>query len=544
MPRDDQNTQDPQIRYVAAVTNTRHGNGLWRGQLVHPEFGTVNDDGEPTGTSIEDVVASGDPITDTKGLGIRLFWRRPANVVAHFFIRDDTYAEAMRTAYPAFHNAAVRVLAAHIREGGWKALRRLVVCSAFPKKPFKVGRVDIERSFCINGETYRPDIVVEHAEPGYPRIELEVVNRHWPEAARLRAARTEGALVLCMNIYDISQAHILNGASASFVPPDDELLEMLSRARFADVQRKDSAEHCTFQIVWRDRETVKYLEGLTYSVDSVIRHVTDFTQSVSQAVEQIRAQKVTPWPSCVRPLTARRGPVTSEFVEDWLLQNVGMNFSDEGVLQIPALTREVDRIVSDYAAATNLPPSVRAAASALAQRRSAVDEAVNALLDLAEPLHRLLAQKRARHATATEMQARLSAARLIVRWSCRAAEDYKALSARVPAAESSVRVHRRGAGAGQTALPCPISLVSLDFSAKAESLRKTLRALRTLMHEAPEGRSLVELLEMEESALPGDTVREIASLAARLDGIVLPTEPEVDRLVTLYNARMGVNHAQ
>lgn len=405
MPRDYRKTQDPQIRYVAAVTNTRHGNGLWRGQLVHPEFGTVNDDGEPTGTSIEDVVASGDPVTDTKGLGIRLFWRRPANVVAHFFVRDDTYAEAMRTAYPAFHHAAVRVLAAHIREGGWKALRRLVVCSTFPKKPFKIGRVDTERTFCINGETYRPDIVVEHAEPGYPRIELEVVNRHWPEPSRLHAARTEGALVLCMNIYDIVQSHILSGASASFIPPDDELLNMLSRARFADVQRKDSADHCTFQIVWRDRETVKYLEELHEVASVAEKRVRGFSQEIKLALHTWQNQRDSDTtPPLFYPLLNLRGAISVNAVEDWLAGHVGAYFDSEDGLHIAALETEIEPVLRDYESARHLPPGVADAVADLRAAERSTSAALNGLLDSAGVLAPLLAAASERERQADLLQ--------------------------------------------------------------------------------------------------------------------------------------------
>ena len=405
MPRDDPKTQDPQIRYVAAVTNTRHGNGLWRGQLVHPEFGTVNDDGAPTGTSIEDVVASGDPITDTKGLGIRLFWRRPANVVAHFFIRDDTYAEAMRTAYPAFHHAAVRVLAAHIREGGWRALRRLVVCNAFPKKPFRIGRVDTERMFCINGEAYRPDIVVEHAEPGYPRIELEIVNCHPPTTARLRAAQTEGALVLSMNIRPIIQTHILNGASAGFVPPDDELLEMLSRARFADVQRKDSADHCTFRVVWRDRDTVKYLEELREVASAAEKRVCDFLQDARLALHTWQNQRDSDAaPPLFHPILNRRGGIEVDVVEDWLAGRVGAYFDSEDGLHIAALASEVEPVLRDYEAARYLPPGVADAVADLRAAERSASAALNGLLDLAEVLAPLLAAASERERQADLLQ--------------------------------------------------------------------------------------------------------------------------------------------
>lgn len=565
MPHETDEGQDPKIRYVSAVSDTLHGNGLWRGQLVHPQFGTVNEDNVPTGTSIEDVVASGDPITDTKGLGIRLFWRRPAGVVPHFFIRDDAYAEAMRTAYPAFHHAAVRVLAEHIRATGYEGLRRLVVCAAFPKQPFKIGRVRTEQTFCVNGTTYRPDIVVEHAEAGYPRIELEVVNRHPPEQERLEAAEVEGALVLCMGIYDTVQKHILNGASPRFVPRDDELLAMLCRLRFTDLQRRDSAARYSFHVVWRDQETVAYLRELGEVADSVAHRVRAWTKEVLRALPTLRDEDRTGVDPLLQPLLMRRARPYVEDVEEWAVSRVGAHFDRDGVVQVPELTNEVDKVLRDYAAVTDMPSGVRAAVTTFRRQRNDVNHALNALLDAAERVYealllrwernaahqrsvsladvrRMRAEEVARAGRLRSVEALrrvLASARVIARGYAELVSVVNSL----PAPDGPIRIHRRGERAGQIGrLFVPVN--AADFREMAEHIKQRVRDFHSIPSCVQDAQLALSLIDTPASALPPDIATTVAVLAQALKNTPFPDESEIDALVANYAERTESRHVR
>lgn len=376
MPRDTQSTQE---RFVAANRDTKHHHGLWRGQLVHPQFGVVTGEDVPLGVPMEDIVASGDPITDAKGLGIRFFWRAPKNAIPHFFIRDDHYFAVMQSAFPTFHHAAVRVLAKYVEETGYAGLRKIVACDAFPKTEFSFG-VFVEHPIVVNGTKYQPDILIEHHAEGYPRIELEVVNRHWPEPGRLRAARAENALVLCMNIYDLVQECVMDGKTETFVPSDRDLLERLKRLRFTDGKRGDSAEHHNFQLVWLDKEHVPYLRGLRKELRSWVSAVvkaTDTCDSLSggDALDRI-------W-ICRMALKWHN----YEQTESWALARAGMEFNADDRVAMPSAVKEIDSLIQSWANASVTPPGIAREISELKTARKKLNLALDGLLSAAERMH-------------------------------------------------------------------------------------------------------------------------------------------------------------
>jgi hypothetical protein len=72
MPRGTQQTQG-----ITALEHTKRGYGLWRGEVIHPD--------DPR---MDEIIASGYPITDTKGFGLHYVPVRGAGRIAHFRAHD------------------------------------------------------------------------------------------------------------------------------------------------------------------------------------------------------------------------------------------------------------------------------------------------------------------------------------------------------------------------------------------------------------------------------------------------------------------------
>lgn len=529
MPRD---TAERQARFVTAVENTKHHYGLWRGQLVHPQFGVVTDEGEPAGVTMSEVIESGDPITDAKGLGIRLFWRAPKGVIPHFFIRDDHYAALMEAAGSRFHDAAVRVLANFIREEGYSGLRSLVACKAFPKTPFAFGGVYVERDICVNGVPYRPDITVEHAVAGYPRIELEVVNQHPPKSDRLRAARAEGALVLSMNIYDLVQHYILDGRSRDFVPPDDELLARLKNLRFADVKRGDSTEHHTFQAQWLDKEQVPYLRGLCVDVEVLAGRVKRAIETCARLSGKEVLNAV--WNVPLEPQY-----LALERVEDWVVRSADLRFSSDDSVAMPFEIRTVDKVLKNWAGAAIVPPGVALALADLRRARKSLNSEINKLIDIAESCWVSAVKARQEELDGEVPIRRAGAARKFRVLLLGVEKDFRLLEVDMQKfiganAGGAVRVHRRGPLAGNLARPN--ALQHALMLSRAEKLRQQLKDAYDFAYASPEGAPLRDLLRLpEDTVLPAMLRREVEALAEVLNSPALPTEQDISRLVKNIN---------
>lgn len=526
MPRD---IQQIQARSVTAVENTKHHYGLWRGQLVHPQFGVVTDEGEPSGVTMTEILAGEDPITDAKGLGIRLSWRAPTGVIPHFFIRDEHYFEVMRSAYPAFHNAAVRVLAAHIRAEGYAGLRKLVFCKAFLKKPFAFGGVYTERNIGVNGVIYRPDIVVEHAVAGYPRIELEVVNRHPPEADRLRAACAEGALVLTMDIYDLVQHYVLDGRSRSFVPPDDELLARLKRLRFADVKRGDSTGHHEFHARWLDREQAPYLRALCAEVNAVTARVESKAGwfaglSGLQVLDTVWAFRLPP------------DQMDLARMEDWVLRQIGLRFGFDDRVVMPAIVCEADKVLKNWAGASVVPPGITEALKDLKAARKLLNSAICDLLYAAETLWKSAVLARKEEIAEEIPRSRTEAARRFRLQLLAVEQGFKPFKNAVEQEVGAVRVHRRGALAG--AIGHPNNLRRLSLVSQGQRLHEKLRYAYRFAYQDADGQPLRDLLALPDDAfLPPALRREVDALAETLNSPDLPAEQDIIRLVNALTER-------
>lgn len=227
---------------LTAIEHTKRGYGLWRGEVIHP-----------ADARMDAIIASGDPITDTKGLGLRYVAVRGRSVIPHFRVNDpDKFSAALDRAFPAVHDAIVRVVAEDIRTGGYDALARWCEGPALPEA-FRVADVAVEKPCCEGGVSYRPDIVVAHGEGG--RIELEVVNTHAPEGPRAEAAWAAGHIVLTMRVRDLVE-QIVFSEGRDVVPDAAALREMLRGRRF----RLAGRERVSADVlaIWRDLNLSAY----------------------------------------------------------------------------------------------------------------------------------------------------------------------------------------------------------------------------------------------------------------------------------------------
>jgi len=245
MTHDDVETQEA-VDGLTAFEDTKRGYGLWRGEVIHPA--------DPR---MDMILASGDPITDTKGLGLRYTPIRRAGALPHFSVRDrEGFSEVLNRTFPVVHDAIVRVIAEDIRVRGFDALVDWCQKNALPER-FEVWQVRVE----MRCDGYRPDICVLHPEGG--RIELEIVNTHAPEDVRLEKAWGAGHIVLSMAVRDVVE-QIVFSRGRGLVPDDAVLLEMLRRKRFTLCGRSQVSERV--QAVWRDMNLAAYCENLAFAL--------------------------------------------------------------------------------------------------------------------------------------------------------------------------------------------------------------------------------------------------------------------------------------
>lgn len=231
-----------QERGVTAPEATKRGYGLWRGEVIHPATPRMNE-----------IIASGDPITDTKGLGLIYVPVRGEKVIPHFRVHDpEKFSAALDRMFPAVHDAVVTLVAEDIRVGGYDALAHWCAGTVLPEQ-FKVADVVVEKRCSEGGVSYRPDISVLHSEGG--RIELEVVNTHAPESGRLDAAWDAGHLAMSLRIRDLVEQIVFSEGRGA-VPEKDALREMLRGRRFRLCGRERVPE--AVQVVWRDLNLSAY----------------------------------------------------------------------------------------------------------------------------------------------------------------------------------------------------------------------------------------------------------------------------------------------
>ncbi len=227
---------------LTAPEDTKRGYGLWRGEVIHPA--------DPR---MDEILASGDPITDTKGLGLRYTPVRGSYAVQHFRVNDpDKFSVALDVAFPDVHDVVVRLVAGDIRERGFAALKDWCVSTALPE-PFEVWEVRTE----MRCDGYRPDICVLHTEGG--QIELEVVNTHAPEASRLDKAWGAGHIVLSMHIRDVVEK-IVFSAGRGVVPEDAELRALMKGKRFRLSGRSQMPRAVAQR--WKDLNLAAYAQTL------------------------------------------------------------------------------------------------------------------------------------------------------------------------------------------------------------------------------------------------------------------------------------------
>lgn len=226
---------------LTAPEDTKRGYGLWRGEVIHPA--------DPR---MDDILASGDPITDTKGLGLRYTPVRGASRIEHFRASADQLSAALDEVFPDVHDAVVRLVAEDVQARGFEALKDWCVSAALPD-PFEVWEVRTE----MRCDGYRPDICVRHPEGG--QIELEVVNTHAPESARLDKAWGAGHIVLSLRIRDVVE-QIVFSAGRGVVPEDGELRALLRGRRF----RLCGQSYLPRAVVhrWRDLNLAAYAQTL------------------------------------------------------------------------------------------------------------------------------------------------------------------------------------------------------------------------------------------------------------------------------------------
>lgn len=254
-----------QTRTRTALEDTKRGYGLWRGEVIHPA--------DPR---MDAITASNDPITDTKGLGLRYIPVRGPHVLPHFRVHDpEKFSAVLDRMYPAIHDAVVRIVAEDVRAGGFEALARWCVGGVLPE-PFAVAGVDVEGRCEAGGVHYRPDVSVLHPEGG--RIELEVVNTHAPEARRLEAAWDAGHIILSLRIRDLVEDVVFSEGRGA-VPEDSVLREMLRGRRFRLCGCGRVPE--TVQALWRDLNLAGYAGELRAAIRSYWRgHFRDRIEPV------------------------------------------------------------------------------------------------------------------------------------------------------------------------------------------------------------------------------------------------------------------------
>lgn len=576
MTRHEPELQDLE-RGITAWADTKHGYGLWRGHLVHPGFGTVSDEGVPTGTRMEEIVASGDPITDAKGLGIRLSWRAPKGVVPHFFVSDRDFQQKISASYPAFHHASVRLLADYIRSRGYAGLRQVVQKNQLPKNPFVVGHVQTEKTFTVDDVVYRPDIVVENAEPNFPRIELEVVNRHGPSRERIDAACSEGALVLWMSIRDLVEEALLDGRSGALVPPDDVLLPRLLKLKFTPVFDDREVSRREFTSRWLDREQVPYIDGLRKKVTRLRRDVErnigevrltegEYAQPRTResALENLRQVGTVLGRDFTRVSLAE--------MEDRIAGFFGMRYDSEGYLCLPWDMTEVNEIIDSYARATVTPPGIQKALDRLNVERGALFKAVDKILDCAEERHRAILAARSVFDTlfASEQERERERRRLDMEAAeiARAEKDRPAVElrdrgtailARVQTLYSMLltefaeleaglapvlRIRRLGAGAGQIVLPTNSrQILPADaFARRAAALRSGLESsdVACAARDSNEWLEQFDKLPLDYST---DILRALVGVQRKLIDVQLPSVEEVDQLEKTHLERLEALNA-
>lgn len=360
---------------IAAIPNTKRGLGLWRGSIIHPA-----DDRLP---EIKDAIRRGaEPITCAKGL-VKLSPVRASirGATAHFRVNDPDYTAKIDSSYPEFHHAAVRVIANYLSAEGYDGLRRLCYSTCLPEKVFTVGAVTRERVFNVSGVIYRPDIVVEPSEAGYPRIELEVVNTHGPGEERLKAARAERALVLWMNIRDLVEKYVADDRRA-LVPDDETLLSALLRLWFTAPTDRESYAAASLAR-WRDLDQAKYMRYLRESL-------RDAEATVAQSLKIAR--------SIAAGESLHLRPTNDEnYVYRELM--TGVHASKSG---------EIERLLDHYKHATVMPDETREALTDLREAHSGLKADVRVLESLLNIVFRML-QERWLRARKSEEDARRAA---------------------------------------------------------------------------------------------------------------------------------------
>jgi len=267
MPYDTEETQAAVVNGLTAIEHTKRGYGLWRGEVIHPASDMAARAAE-----------SGEPITDTKGLGLRYVLVRGEKVLPHFRVHDpERFSAALDRAFPAVHDAIVRLVADDVRAGGFDALMRWCARSSLPEA-FGVAGVFVEKPCVAGGVAYRPDIVVAHSEGG--RIELEVVNTHAPGAARCEAAWQAGHLVLSLGVRDLVEQIVFS--EGRNVVPDEAALRELLRGRSFRLAGRERVPDAV-QAVWRDLNLSAYAMGLRGALRAA--YVTDLRETLDPVSE-------------------------------------------------------------------------------------------------------------------------------------------------------------------------------------------------------------------------------------------------------------------
>jgi len=239
------------VQARTAIDDTKRGYGLWRGEVLHP-----------ASPRVAAALASGEPITDTKGLGLRYVPVRGDKVIPHFRVHDpEKFSAALDRAFPAVHDAVVRLVAEDVRAGGFAALERWCASGCLPE-PFEVWEVRVE----MRCDGYRPDICVRHPEGG--QIELEVINTHAPEKVRLDRAWGAGHIVLSLRIRDLVEALVFS-EGRGLVPDDETLRGLLKGRRFGLCGRESVPREV--QVVWRDLNLAAYCEDISAGLKTAWR---------------------------------------------------------------------------------------------------------------------------------------------------------------------------------------------------------------------------------------------------------------------------------
>jgi hypothetical protein len=346
---------------IVAPLHTKRGLAKWRGEVVHPGGGRI-----PYITA--QIRRGAEGFTCTKEMVKLTHVRAGKNgACAHFRVCDPDYLSRIHGAYPEFHHAAVRVLANYLMDSGYDGLRRVCYGNRLPDKPFVVGSVQRERVIRVGDVVYRPDIVVENAEPGYARIELEVVNLHGPSEERLVAARRENAIVLWMSIRDLVEKFMSDDRQV-LVPDDSTLLAELLRLWFTC----PNEDRAAFEIAhrrWRDLDQAAYMRLLREGLRTIETQI----HNVGEAI------------ACVLRSTDLRdfddmfaGPPSLARVRRQMLQ-----------VERPANKREIEAILAAYDGATSIPDTIGAA---LADLRAAYDAVFAAVPQLENGAVQVLAR--------------------------------------------------------------------------------------------------------------------------------------------------------